>query len=235
MLAILLLAAAPVTISSKDDLLAFDYRWSAEAAAIPALDRRFRADAAKAKREALSTARANAEVRRHFNSAAPGGDFFSRSWESAGQTPRLLSLEAETAAHTGGAHPNSGTSALLWDRRLAREISLDALLQRPGWWSGAIRQPFCTLLDRERTARRGEPVRRGEWPNQCPELKELTVTLEDKGGDRRFDHLRVTADPYVAGAYAEGNYVISLPITARMIARLKPEYRSSFKPQPPVQ
>ncbi len=235
MLAAVLLALAPVTISSKDDLLAFDYRWSAEAAAIPALNRRFRAEAARQKRAALRTARDNAEVRRRFNSAVPGGDFFSRSWQTAGQTTRLLSLEAETAAHTGGAHPNSGTSSLLWDRRLAREISLDALLQRPGWWSSAIRQPFCTLLDRERVKRREEPVPRGEWPSRCPKLKELTLTLEDRDGDQRFDHVRATADPYVAGPYAEGNYVISLPITGRMIARLKPQYKSSFEPQPPVQ
>ena len=48
----LLLAAAPVTIASKDPLLDFRYSWSAEAAAVPALDRQFRADVERRKRDA---------------------------------------------------------------------------------------------------------------------------------------------------------------------------------------
>ena len=47
MLTALLLAATPVTIAIKTDLLEFDYSWSAEAAAVPQLDRRFRANAAR--------------------------------------------------------------------------------------------------------------------------------------------------------------------------------------------
>jgi hypothetical protein len=41
------------------------------------------------------------------------------------------------------------------------------------------------------------------------------------------------ADPYVAGPYAEGDYDISLPVTAEVIAALKPAYRSSFEAQRP--
>lgn len=234
MLTALLLAAAPVTISSKNELLTFDYRWSAEAAAIPALDRRFREDAARTKREALATAREDRAARLEMGGEWYGHDF-SRSWETAGQSVRLLALEVATAAYTGGAHPNSGTESFLWDRKLSRETDFDTLLLRPGWWTGAVRRPFCTLLDRERVKRRGEPVKKDDIFGACPPYKELTVTLEDKDRDRRFDHVRVTADAYVAGPYAEGEYVISLPITATMISRLKPEYRPSFEPQPPVQ
>ena len=233
----LALAAAPVAIASKDELLEFEYSWSGEAATVPALDRRFRADAAKQKREALATAREDRKVRLETGGKPEdwNGHFFSHSWETAGQSTRLLSLEASTGTYTGGAHGNSGTSSLLWDRRAAREISLDSLLQRPGWWNAAIRQPFCTLLDRERAKRRGEPVNKADMFGACPELKELTLTLEDKDKDARFDHVRVTADPYVAGPYAEGEYVISLPLTAAMLNRLKPAYRADFEPQPPVQ
>jgi hypothetical protein len=48
---------SPVTIAIKTDLLEFDYSWSAEAAAVPQLDRRFRADAARQQLSALRTAR----------------------------------------------------------------------------------------------------------------------------------------------------------------------------------
>ena len=63
---------------------------------------------------------------------------------------------------------------------------------------------------------------------------ELTVLLVDEDKNGRFDHVRVTADQYVAGPYAEGPYEISLPITETMLKRLKSEYRTSFEPRPAV-
>jgi len=60
------------------------------------------------------------------------------------------------------------------------------------------------------------------------------VLLSDEDKNGRFDHIKVIADQYVAGPYAEGPYEILLPITAAMIERVKPDYRSSFEPRPPV-
>jgi hypothetical protein len=233
MFSALLLAAAPVIIESKSPALDFHYEWSVEAAAVPTLNARFQADALRRQREALKGGEEEIALRRRMGSE-PIGHMLAVGWSTAGRSSRLLSLEQAITAYTAGAHSNSGTSSLLWDLARDREIGLDAVLQRPGWWNGAVRQPFCTLLDRERAKRRNEPSRPGEWPNQCPELKELTLTLQDEDGNRRFDHVRITADPYVAGAYAEGEYVISLPLTAAMIARVRPEYRSSFEPRLPI-
>ncbi len=56
---------------------------------------------------------------------------FSRAWETLGQSPRLLSLVSSTSAYTGGAHPNTNTKALLWDRRAAREISYRSAAAAP--------------------------------------------------------------------------------------------------------
>ena len=60
------------------------------------------------------------------------------------------------------------------------------------------------------------------------------MLLTDSDNNARFDHVAVIADQYVAGPYAEGPYEIALPITAAMIERLRPEYRSSFESRPPV-
>jgi hypothetical protein len=237
LLTLALSGAAPpaaVTIASDDPVLEFSYAWPAEAASIPALDRRFRSDAARMKRDALALAMQDREVR-DKDAIHPMSHSFSRSWETAGQSKRLLSLRGSVGTFTGGAHPNGGSSSILWDRKLGRDVTIAALLLPGQSWNGAIRQPFCTLLDRERAGRRKERIVRGEWPNQCPELNELTMVLADRNRNGRLDHVDVTADAYVAGPYAEGPYEVSLPLTAAMLARLRPEYRDGFEPQPPVQ
>jgi hypothetical protein len=230
----LVLALAAPYIKSSDELLEFDYSWSREAAAVPALDGRFRRDAMRHKASAIASAKIDRRAR-----LATGGGWnphsFSRSWETVGQSGRLLSLIELTGVYSGGAHPNSGSRALLWDRRLSRELPLPAVL-RPGLsWTGAVRGAFCVLLDRERAENRGETIVRGPWPNNCPPLGELTVAPADKDSDGRFDHLRVIADSYVAGPYAEGSYEFDLPITATMVSRLKAEYLPSFEAHPPLQ
>ena len=230
----LLLAAAPVAIASETKDLDFAYCWSAEAEAVPSLSKRFRADAGVRRTEMLRTAKAERAFREKEKMDWNGLQF-SREWETLGQSPHLLSLVSTTSAYTGGAHPNTNTTALLWDRRADREVTIPILLQKGKSWDAAIRSPFCILLDRERSKRRQEPVKPGSWLSQCPALKELTLALADQNRDGRFDHLAITADAYVAGPYAEGAYGISLPLTATMLSRLKPDYRASFEAQPPVQ
>lgn len=223
-------AVAQANIASRDGLLEFRYAWPAEARAIPALDSRFRADAARQKRDALAAARADRRARQQMK-VPFNRHYLVRTWTLRGQGPRLLQLESMTDTFTGGAHPMSVTSGLLWDRRLGRPITLDTLLARAGGWTSAIRGPFCNILDKERARRRGAPVRGGDSFGECPALRDLTVSLQDGNGDRRFDRVRITADAYVAGPYAEGKYVISIPVTAAMVSRVKPAYRSAFRAQ----
>jgi len=234
MLTLILLAAAPVAIESKTTTLEFSYKWSAEAAAVPALDRKFRADAANQRAKLAAMAQQDRSERRKAKMEWNAPYSFNRDWTTAGQTPRLLSLSSETYVFSGGAHGNTNTRPLLLDRRLGREITINNLLLRAGWWDGAIRQPFCTLLKRERAKRLQEPPANDIF-SQCPPLKDVSLTLADTNKNGRLDHVLVTADPYVAGSYAEGIYEISLPLTAAMLARVRPDYRASFEPQPPVQ
>jgi hypothetical protein len=226
-------AAKAVTVSEKNDFYEFEYGWPAEAAAVPELDARFRKDMEKAKAELISGAKEDRDER-----TKQGYEYHphasQKSYETAGQSERLLNLESTVYGFSGGAHGSSGSGSLLWDRQLSREIALPDLLQQGHSWAGAIRQPFCVLLNREREKRREEPVKPDDLFGNCPEMKELTVLLADTDNNGRFDHVNVIADQYVAGPYAEGPYEISLPITARMIERLKPEYASSFEPRPPA-
>lgn len=227
------LAASAFVVEEETELYGFKYGWPAEAAAVPKLVERFTRDMEKAKAELVSGAGEDRDER-----ARQGFDYHPHemqvSYETAGQSDRLLSLERSVYGFTGGAHGASASGALLWDRKLERELSISGLLQPGMSWTGAIRQPFCVLLDREREKRREEPVKGDDLFGNCPEYNELTVLLTDSDNNARFDHVAVIADQYVAGPYAEGPYEIALPITAAMIERLRPEYRSSFESRPPV-
>ena len=216
---------SPFAFDRKGDLVEFNYAWSAEASRQPALVRQLRRDLETS--FIATTAAAQAD-----RASAKGSDrpfrshTFGRRWTTAGQSSRLLSLDGRTSTYTGGAHPNHGASALLWDRRLAREVTLATLMTSPQPLS-ALRQSYCRALDAERARRRGS-VRAGAMFMECPRLDQLTLFPADRDQDGRFETLRWIADPYVAGPYSEGYYVIDQPIGAGFRSALKPAYRASF-------
>jgi hypothetical protein len=220
--------AAPFKFGEKGDLVDFSYSWSAEASATPALEKRFRADLDRQWKEALKFALADradaARGKRDFH-----GHLLAVDWLTAGRSKRLLSLEATVASFAGGAHPSHSSDALLWDRRDGAPVTVAALLGNPSSISALVQKRFCTLLDVERAKRRDATTEPGELFGDCPKLSEVTFVPADTNGNARFDRLRIIADPYVAGPYAEGYYRIDLPVTAAFVAALKPAYRSSFE------
>ena len=222
--------AKPVKVEQNSKALEFSYSWPAEAATISALDRRFRSDMAKALREARANAREDEQLtksqNRDFNP-----HFYSMEWTTAGESARLLSLQSENGSFTGGAHPNTSYGALLWDRRTNQQASIGSLFLRKGDFGALTQSAYCKALDAERAKKReGEKLDLPEF-NACPKYSELAIAPVDRNKDGRFDGIDFVASPYVAGPYVEGEYSVVVPVSARLIAALKPEYRSSFKAQ----
>ena len=225
-------AAAPaeaVLIEENSPALEFTFGWPADAAAIPALDRRFRQDLVKARAETSANAVADMRLAK-----GEGREFhrhsFSRTWSTAGRSGRLLSLEVMTGFFTGGAHPNSGVDSLLWDRQAGREIGVADLFEPPTRFAELVSADYCRALDAERLDRRQGEQLEGDFA-QCPSLSDLAIVPADADNDGRFESVRFVAAPYVAGPSAEGEYEIALPVTPRLVVAMKPGYRSSFEPQ----
>ena len=91
-----------------------------------------------------------------------------------------------------------------------------------------------------RSARRGEPVPpprdENDSFNACPPFSELVIVPADADGNGRFERLAVLIAPYIAGPYAEGGYMIDLPVAAADIDRLPQRRRALFetgRPLPP--
>jgi hypothetical protein len=224
-------AAKPFVHDEENDLIDYHFGWSAEAAAVPQLVARFQAAMTKDKAALLANAKADkAEREKHgfpFN-----GYMSSTEYETAGQTGRLLSLRAEFSAFTGGAHGNSGTKGLLWDRWATKELKFGDLFAAAANMDRLLTQPWCDALNMAREEKRGEPVGGGGMFDECPQLSEISVIPTDKDGNGKFERLTLVADPYVAGPYVEGSYEIELPVTGDLVAAIRSDFRENFEVQP---
>lgn len=223
-------SSKPASFDLKDDLVDFHFGWSGEAAAVPELVRKLTKDKDKILAELKSGAE---EERRERNQNKYGLTFngfqSSNQYDTAGQSPRLLSLSVATSAYTGGAHANYGMSALLWDRLAKREINFASLFAAPANRDRLLMQRWCDALNRAREEKRGEPVGGSGMFDDCPPLDQIAVIPTDANKNGRFDQLRLVASPYVAGSFAEGTYEVVLTVTPDLMAAIGNEYRSSFE------
>jgi hypothetical protein len=217
----------PFAFDDENELIEFHYGWSAEAAAVPELVKRFESDLQTVKSKLLKGAKEDKALR-----DKEGFDFnpymSSTNYETAGQSKKLLSLRADIGDFTGGAHGNHGTKGLLWDRTGANEIQVASLFAESSNMDRLLTQRWCDALNAEREKRRGEPVGNGTF-DDCPGLDQLAVIPSDRNRNGRFDTILIVASPYVAGPYAEGEYEVGLSVTPDLLAALKGEYRGDFE------
>jgi hypothetical protein len=223
-------AAAAVATDDKTDLLTFHLGWPAEVSAIPALFETIRAPVLEHKAELLKNA-ADDKAERATNDYPFNAYEYSSDFKVAGATGQFLSLYDEWFEFTGGAHPNHGTTALLWDKKSGKVVKFADM------FSGGLAQlnalfgkAYCSALDAERAKKR-EGMEKGAADDPfeiCPKFDELVIIPKAGSNGATFGKVWFHADPYVAGPYAEGDYDVELPMSAAAIAALKPEYRSSF-------
>lgn len=221
---------APVAFSFDDenDLFDFHFGWSAEAAAVPQLVARFQQEMAKAKAELVKMAQDEKTSRAKLGWEYHGL-MFSTGFETAGQSNGLLSLRKDVGSYTGGAHGNSGTAALLWDRQEGKEIKDTDLFVEAANRDRLLTQRWCDALNKAREEKRGEPVGGNGMFDDCPKLAEIAIIPTDTEGNGRFERIMLVASPYVAGPFSEGSYEVELGVTHDLLAALKSEYRSSFE------
>lgn len=213
-------------VEEETELYDFDYGYPAAAAAIPGLRDWLekdlveqRAQVAAEAKEGRDDAKANGY---EFNKHSSGGD-----WKVVTELPGWLSLSEELYSFSGGAHPNHGYAALLWDKQANVARQAADLFQSKAALAKVIRKDFCAQIDRERVKRRGEPLEPGGPFTDCIDPTDSAVIL---GSTNRqtFDRIGVLVGPYEAGPYAEGDFEVTLPVTPALIAALKPEYRQFF-------
>jgi hypothetical protein len=220
-------APAPVPASAlliREATPAIDWRWRAapEAATQPGLLRAMRGEAmtelgkvrAAATREAADARKEGFPFRRYET---------INDWSLAADTLALLVLAGEVYSYTGGAHGNTGYAARIWDKAGKRQIGIEALFSD---WPRArklLEPVYCKALADEQ-ARRRMGAEAGADAAACPKLSEQPV-VPFAGLGRQARQFRVLLAPYVAGSYAEGSYLITVPWPEAVRQFVKPAYQ----------
>lgn len=204
----------------------FSYSWPAKVAAIPALTQRLTAERDKLLAEQKAEWQESLREFGDSDCIACVNRDLQKSWDVVADVPRFLSLSWELYAYTGGAHGNSGSGGLVWDREANVALAPKDLFVSEAALQDALYTRWCKALQRDRVTRLGmEPADSSTFP--CPQIAELTVLL-GSSNKTHFDRVGLIADPYVAGSYAEGSYELTFPVTAEVLAAVKPEYKAAF-------
>lgn len=151
----------------------------------------------------------------------------------AGQTDRLFSLRREAFDYSGGAHPNTLTTGIVWDRSLKRVIGAPELF-RKGADLTALDQALCTAVNAARRQRVPDARTitlggRDGWA--CPRAAETPFVLAPGDQDGKAGGLIFLIGPYQVGPGVEGGYEIAIPQTA-FKSIIATAYAGEFAGQP---
>lgn len=216
-------------VEVTNDAYEFSFGYPAEAAAIPKLralfEKELKTSQATLIKEATA-AKADAAKSDYPYNAYQNGT----AWEVAGNTPHLLSLSGFYSSYSGGAHGNYGFGSRIWDKKAKKLLKASSdVFSKPTAALALIRDDYCKGLNAARREKLGadwQPEEDGVF-SQCPPFADLAIVFRGAAG-KPISAIAFIAAPYVAGSYAEGEYEVELPITAKLLAAIKPAYRGSF-------
>ena len=206
----------------------FDYSWPRQVSAIPQLAAVFEQDL----QTQLTDQKRRWEETKEYcpeDFISCRRDTFSLTWKVIADTPRFLSLSSSFSTYTGGAHGNYGRTSTVWARAGKAQLEPLQLFQSVAALEAALGKPACAALNTERAKRRGAPVLPdpGDWSSACVAMEDTVLFLGSSTG-KSFDRIGVYYGPYVAGAYAEGSFEFTLPVTQSVIDAVKPDYKAAF-------
>lgn len=180
-------------------------------------------------RETL-VAQATRGQRQARSNGFPFNKYSSRTdWEVVAYLPDFMSLSADYSTYRGGAHPNYGFDAMVWDKTRAIALEPIAFFTSAAALDEALGEQLCAALNAERERRRGAPIDAASEDgfDACVKPDETNLLLGSQAG-AKFDRVGVQIAPYIAGPYAEGDYEFTFDVTPEVLATVRPEYRDAF-------
>jgi Deacetylase PdaC len=242
MVMILVTVAATNAAQAKEKTIDFkdkgpgyeaDFTYPAHLKSIPALNNYMKKEQADLFQETKAAAK---DVEELISERIKSGDNMAvidrqQNWQTIANLPGYVSLSVSWYTYDGGAHGLYGTGAKIWDKKAGKAVDPISLFVSKKAFDAEIQTRFCDKLDSERSSRRdGEKVDRSkadDWTQACPTPSDYVVLIGSSNG-KTFDRMAVYVGPYGAGPYSEGAYEIDMPMTAKLVAAVKPQYRNAF-------
>ena len=220
-------------VRERNDLIDFAYAYPKDAARIPELARFLDTDR-QVKREALIAAAGRDKAASEKEGFPYRAHSHLQTWLRVTNTPRFLSLSAEIETYVGGAHGMEGFDTLLWDRGKRRMLKPLDLFTSPETFDVAIADEFCARIRQAKAAKGimssgAADASAGGAFAACPAASAQTVWLGSSDG-RHIDRMTIAIAPYEIGPYAEGSYKINVPMTAKLVDAVKPEFARDVLP-----
>jgi len=145
-------------------------------------------------------------------------------WFLAADATPLVALRALWFEDTGGAHPNHGGASLLWDTAAGKEIQPKALF-RDGADMTPLNKAICDAVATAKTHREGAVMLNDTF--SCPKWTETVLVPAPSATPGKIGGLTALIDPYVVGPYSEGDYEVTVPVSAFQ-GLLAPAYAGAF-------
>ncbi len=148
------------------------------------------------------------------------------------ETGKLVSLKRVDFDYSGGAHPNTLSSGILWDKALKRRLGLADLFRKNADLT-ALDQALCTAINAAKRARVPDSaaVTLGGRPGSaCPRAADTAFVLAPGTVSGKAAGLVFFIGAYQVGPYAEGGYEIAIPASA-FRALLAVAYADDFSGQ----
>ncbi len=154
------------------------------------------------------------------------------TFDTALETSKLFSLRRVDFDFSGGAHPNTVSTGLLWDKALKRLIG-PADLFRKGADLSVLDQALCSAVNAAKRARVPDSasVVIGGKDFACPLALDTAFVLAAGSVPGKAGGLTFLIGPYQVGPYAEGAYAVTLPVSV-FRSLLAPAYADEFAGQP---
>ncbi|MDG2521733.1 DUF4163 domain-containing protein [Caulobacter segnis] len=149
-------------------------------------------------------------------------------WTLAATAAPLVSLRREFFEYTGGAHPNHGSGAWLWNTATDKEVQ-PAEVFKAGADMTPVQNAVCEAVKSAKTRREGSVPLSDMW--KCPTWDEITWVLTPSKTPDKAAGLTVLIGPYVVGPYSEGDYEVVVPLSVFQ-PLLAPAYASAFAGEP---
>ena len=143
------------------------------------------------------------------------------------ETERLFSMLRTDFDYSGGAHPNTSATGLLWDKTTNKLLTAADLFAADGD-KDALSRTLCDAVGQAKKGRPGSvPLGGADSTWSCPDLKKVPVILAsgDKAG--KASGLTFLLNAYDVGPYVEGPYYLTIPF-ATLGKGLSPVFAADF-------